>query len=117
MTGRAVEAAALLAQRGLSATVAVVSSFNPAPRDDLAELLARVPLAISAEAGYVDGGVGSLVAEVIAEERLGCRLVRCGVREMPRGLTGSESWLYRQHGLDPDSLANTALSALELTGR
>jgi transketolase len=117
MAGPAVEAAALLAQRGLGATVAVVSSFGPAPRADLAELLAQVPLALSAEAAYVDGGLGSLVAEVIAEERLACGLVRCGVRSMPRGLTGSAPWLYRHHGLDPESLANAALSALDLTGR
>jgi transketolase len=116
MAGPAVEAAALLAQRGLGATVAVVSSFGPAPLADLAELLARVPLAVSAEAAYIDGGLGSLVAEVIAEERLPCGLVRCGVRSMPRGVTGSTPWLYRQHGLDPESLANAALSALDLTG-
>jgi transketolase len=112
----AAHAAAQLAQRGLGATVAVVSSFGPAPREDLAELIADIPLALTAEAAYVDGGVGSLVAEIIAEEGLGCRLVRCGVREMPRGLTGSPAWLLRHHGLDPESLANAALTALRLTG-
>jgi transketolase len=58
----AVETSALLAGEGIEATVCVVSSFNPSPVEDLAALLGRVPVAISVEAHYVDGGLGSLCA-------------------------------------------------------
>ena len=37
---------------------------SPAPVDDLVAALARVPLAVTVEAHYVNGGLGSLVAEV-----------------------------------------------------
>ena len=107
----AVEAAASLAAEGLSATVAVVSSFNPSPTDDLAELLATVPLAVSVEAHYVTGGLGSFVAETIAEAGLDCRLVRCGVRTMPTGESGSREYLQEQHGLSPAAIARATLAA------
>ncbi len=80
----AVEASAALETlrgQGVACTLVVVSSFNPAPTSDLADALSEHALVVSVEAHYVTGGVGSLVAEVIAEHGLPCRLVRCGVRE------------------------------------
>ena len=107
----AVEAAAILDSEGVSATVAVVSSFNPSPAEDIAELLGSIPLAVSIEAHYVTGGVGSFVAETIAEAGLDCRLVRCGVRTMPTGESGSREYLQEQHGLSPAAIARATLAA------
>ena len=107
----AVEAVGALEAEGLSAMVAVVSSFNPSATNDLAELLAGVPLAVSVEAHYVVGGLGSFVAETIAETGLDCRLVRCGVRTMPTGESGSREYLQEQHGLSPAAIARATLAA------
>jgi transketolase len=111
----AVEAAAILRGQGIGACVVVVASVSPPPVDDLIDVLGRVPLAVSAEAHYVTGGVGSLVAEVIAEAGLGTRLVRAGVREMPRGTAGSAAYLAGLHGLLPAQLADAATRSLELS--
>jgi len=108
----AVAAAELLAARGVAVTVAVVAAVNPPPSDALAALCRRVPLALSVEAHYVTGGLGSLVAEVIAEHGLPCRLVRCGVRTVADGRSGSQQYLHARHGLSPAALAATALQAL-----
>lgn len=114
IAGEAVQAAELLAAEHVDATVAVVSSMNPSPVDDLAELLQRIPVCIAIESHYVNGGLGSLVAEVIAERGLGCTLVRCGVREMPRGHSGSHEFLLELNGLSAARLAETALRSLTL---
>ncbi|HXN39289.1 MAG TPA: transketolase C-terminal domain-containing protein [Solirubrobacteraceae bacterium] len=105
-------AAEMLAEEGISATVAVVSTLNPSPTEDLAELLGGVPLAISVETHYVNGGLGSLVAETIAEHGLGCRLIRAGVATVPRGLAGSQRFLEDRFGLSAHRLAATAQAAL-----
>ncbi len=63
------------------------------------------------EAHYVDGGLGSLVAETIAEAGLDCRLVRCGVRSMPTGESGSREFLQEKHGLSPAAIARAVLQA------
>jgi transketolase len=112
MAGTAVGAAELLQSSGVEATVAVVSSLNPSPVEDLAELLADIPLALSVEAHYVNGGVGSLVAEVIAEHGLSCRLVRAGLRVAPAGHSGGREYLYERHGLSSRRLAAAGLKAI-----
>jgi len=108
----ALAAAELLAERGVEAAVGLVSSFNPGPAEDIAELLAERPLALTVEAHYRDGGLGSLVAETIAERGLGCRLLRAGVAEMPRGETGSQAFLEERHGLSAPQLVQRLEQAL-----
>jgi transketolase len=113
----AVTAAEQLRDEAVGATVAIVSSLNPSPLDDLAELLARFPLAVTIEDHYVNGGVGSLASEIVAEHGLECRIIRCGVRETPRGLIGSRRFLHEANALTPDDVAAKALRALSVQTR
>jgi transketolase len=108
----AVRAAERLAEAGVEATVMVVSSLNPAPEEDLAELIGEVPVVATLEDHYVAGGIGSVVAELVAERGLGARLVRCGVRRMPSGHVGSPEHLRSDHGLTAEAVAEGALAAL-----
>ena len=104
--------AELLARQGVSSAVAILSSLNPAPLDDLVKLLSRFRTVMTVEAHYVNGAAGSLVAEVIAEHGLACKLVRCGVRQSPDGVSGSQEFLLDKFGLTADRLAATALGLL-----
>jgi transketolase len=114
---QAVAAAEQLARRGLPAAVAVVAGVSPAPRDDLADLLEGCRLALTVEAHYLDGGLGSLVAEVIAERGLDCKLVRRGVDIVPRGMTGTPGALLRAFGLAADQLSDAVVAELQPVGR
>ncbi len=114
MAAGAVRAAQLLAADGIEASVLIVSSLRPAPTEDLVDALADARVAVSVEAHYVDGALGSLVAETIAEHALSCRLVRAGLRHTPAGMTGSRDFLYEQHGLMPEQLAASARAVLAL---
>ena len=115
MAGNAVACADLLAEQGVHASVVVVSSINPAPVDDLVEALGQTRLALSVEAHYVTGGVGSLTAEVIAEHGLHCRLVRAGATAAPVGLTGSLPYMHDQLGISPGRLAGRVLESLRVS--
>jgi len=117
VTSEAVVAADRLRNDGIEAGLVVVANLHPAPADDLADVLSQFSLAISVEAHSVNGGVGSLVAEVIAERGLDCRLIRCGVRSLPEGISGSQTFMHTVHSLSPDALCATATSALEVLGR
>jgi transketolase len=108
----AAAAARVLSERNVSCGLAVLAHLNPAPADHLESLLANVPLVLSVEAHYCTGGAGSLVAEVIAERGLRCRLVRCGVRETPKPVSGSAGFHHQQHGLSSDQIVDTVLKAL-----
>ena len=118
MGGIATEAAAAvdeLAARGVSCSLGIVAHVSPAPVDELAGLLARHPAALTVEAHYRVGGVGSLVAEVIAERGLRCQLVRCGVASLQNGITGSQRYLHDLYGLSAEKLVETALRTLSQT--
>ena len=117
MAAPALEAAELLEARGIGATVVVVSSVSPPPLDDLAELLERVGLVVTVEAHYRNGGLGSLVAELVADRRLSCRLVRKAVEVVPRGLIGSPDYLYETLGLSAPQLAESVVVELEPSKR
>jgi transketolase len=114
VASEAVGAAELLARQGVSATVAVVASVSPPPLDELAELLERVSLAMTVEAHYKVGGLGSLVAEVVADRRIDVRLVRRAVEVVPRGTMGEQRYLYEVFGLTAEQLAAAVVSELEL---
>jgi transketolase len=108
----ALGASQLLADRGVSASVTAVSSVAPAPEEDLVALVSRVPLALTVEAHYITGGLGSLVAETIAEHGIDCRLVRAGVRALPLGISGGREYMHHQLGLSAERLAEVATQAL-----
>jgi transketolase len=111
----AVEAAAAvdaLVAHGVDAALLVVATLQPPPINDLTAALRCAPVCLTVEAHYINGGLGSLVAEVIAEQHLPCRLLRCGVRKAPDGIAGSQSWQYRTHGLSREALTSAALDAL-----
>ena len=105
-------AAALLAAQGIACTVAILASVNPAPTADLLELLPRFNTVLTVEVHYRVGGIGSLVSECAAENGLPCRVVRCGIQDMPEGLTGSQAYLYQRCGLSAEQLAETGRQAL-----
>ncbi len=107
-------AAEALERAGIGASLMIVACVSPAPTDDLAAALSRFPVAITVEAHYVVGGLGSLVSEVVAERGLPCRIVRCGVREHPAGASGSEAHMHALHGLTSDAVVAAALEAVGL---
>jgi transketolase len=110
-------AAAALEARGIGCGVLAVSSVSPPPLDDLADALGQYRLALTVEAHYVDGGLGSLVSEVIAERGIGCRVLRHGARSLPAGRSGSERYFHREQGIGADDLVATALAALAPAAR
>jgi transketolase len=108
----ALGAAELLAAQGVDCAVAVVASVSPPPTDDLVALISDRRLVVTVEVHYPNGGLGSLVAEVIAERGLGVRLLRQCVRTMPDDLVGSQRYMQRLFGLSADQLAAAVVQEL-----
>ena len=117
MAREAVEAAGLLGDQGVEATVGVISSLNPSPERELADLVAETGLVVTVESHYRAGGIGSVVAEVIADRGLDARLIRLGVDDMPRGTTGTVPWLNELHGLTAERVADTVVRAVKHAAR
>lgn len=108
-----VRAAEFLAEQGVSCAIAVVACLKPAPKDDLSLVMEKYPLAVTIEAHYITGGLGSIVAETITEMNIKCRLIRCGVHEIPKGITGSQQFMNDHFGLSPRAIADNVIQTLK----
>lgn len=119
MGGIATEAAVAaerLEASGHAATFAILAAVQPPPVRDLLQLLKQHPAVVTVEAHAASGGLGSLVGEIIAEEAIPCRLIRCAVARGPDGRVGSQNWLHQQYGLHPDQITAAALTVLGSPG-
>ena len=105
----AVAAAEQLSSKGIEATVAIVSSFNPDPTQDLIELLTGFGSVISVEAQTSSGALGAFVSSVIASHGISCQLRSLAVRTSPDGTSGSQQERWKKYGLDRDSIFENAL--------
>lgn len=105
-----VRATEILKKRGFSSTIMVVSCISPPPISDILDTLKQFSFAITVEAHYIIGGLGSLISEVAAEHCLNCAIVRFGIKDTPNGFTGSQSYIYHLYGLTAEGIAETAIS-------
>jgi transketolase len=98
MLKEALAAADILAKKGVSATV--VDALWVSPLDEATLLrLAKCGKIVACENHRVTGGLGSAVAEVIAEKAPGTRLARIGVAATMFGEVGTQDWLAEHFGL------------------
>jgi len=103
----------MLSTHNVNAAVGIVSSLHTSPNDNLIQVIRRYPLVVTVEAHFINGGLGSLVAEIIAENQINTRLIRRGVDSVPDGISGSQEYMYQKYGISHESLVKTTLSELK----
>jgi transketolase len=108
-----VEVKTLLDQQGISAKLIGSSSIRPCDTVDLAKQLNGIKYVISVEEHNINGGVGSMVAEVIAENGIATRLVRLGIPDGSYALAADRSSLRAYHGFDAKSIVAKAQELLK----
>jgi transketolase len=104
----AVTAADVLSAEGVSVGLMTVASIQPGPVDDLVEAMAGVRAVVTLEAHVLTGGLGTLVAEIIADHGLRCRLRRMAVFSGACPQSGSTAYLHQVHGLSANDVCGTA---------
>lgn len=108
----AVDAAAQLAEQGISAKVVNVPSIRPLDRDALFAALQGVKHIISVEEHNVNGGVGSIVAEVLAENGHGAVLKRLGIPDGEYAIAADRKDMRAYHGFDVAGIVNQTLALI-----
>ncbi|MGB7604563.1 MAG: transketolase C-terminal domain-containing protein [Lutisporaceae bacterium] len=113
-TEEAMRATAILAQKGLSIQHVHISTLKPFTDPTVVESLKKVKYgAVTIENHVTIGGLGSAVADVIAEHGIGSKLIKVGIQDTyTHG--ASKMYLMKKYGLD----AMTLIKAVEsLTGK
>ncbi len=105
----AVDAAELLAEQGVAAQVLNLSSIRPLNREALLEALSGKGGVVTVEEHNINGGVGSVVAEILAEAGLGVPLIRLGIADGEYAAAGGREPTRALHGIDAAGIAAAAL--------
>ncbi len=100
------KAAESLASDGISASVINVHTLQPFDAESIIAAARQTEHVLSAEDHNVNGGLGSAVAEAIAEAGVGAKLSRVAVRSF--GESGSQAELYEKYGLSASRVADAA---------
>lgn len=94
----ALQAAELLAQRQVDTSVINMSTIKPLDGEAIRQAVQETPLLVTIEEHSVIGGLGSAVAELMAERGSTTRLVRLGTLDC-FGESGTADELLEKHGL------------------
>jgi 1-deoxy-D-xylulose-5-phosphate synthase len=109
--GKALEAAALLEERGLSVTVADARFAKPIDAGLMAQLAAEHDLLVTVEEGVLAGGFGSAVWETLSEMGATPRILRVGLPD--RYVThGKPALLHEEVGFTGERIAERIEAAI-----
>jgi len=99
--GNALKAVDTLKEEGINLQLIYVSCPLAINRDTLIQA-ANTGLIFSIEDHNIHSGLGSIIADRLAEENLSTRLIKIGVKNY--GSSGTSNDLYKAVGLDAESI-------------
>jgi transketolase len=112
MTWKAMEAAELLAKKGIAARVVNVATIKPLDEKAVRAAVEGVSLAVSVEEHSIIGGLGGALAECLSAQAGSPSLLRLGVRDV-FGESGLADETLEKHGLQPAGIAKSIEGALK----
>lgn len=103
----ALEAARKLNAEGRSIGVIDMPTIKPIDRDAILEAASRSKVLMTVEEHNVLGGLGSAVAEILADEGMGVKLLRHGIKD-EYSLIAPPTHLYAHYKLNTDGILSVA---------
>lgn len=105
----AIGAAELLANEGIAAGILHLPTVKPFDSEQFLDLAARVPVIVSVEENVKNGGLGSAVAEQLAEADFDTvkRFRRIGLDDVFPDHYGTQKQIMARYGISPEGIAGT----------
>jgi transketolase len=116
MLGTALAAERVLGEHGVSVSVVNVPVIKPLDTATIQSVTAESTAILTAENHSIIGGLGSAVAETVAEAGLGRPLRRIGLRDTFAEGSLNAPYLFDKYGLSTQSLVDEAWSVLGRPG-
>jgi transketolase len=111
MTALALDTAEILADQGIETSVLNVPTIKPLNTEAILDAALEKKLCVTMEEHWISGGLGSAVAETLAEVRNTPPLLRIGVRDK-FGQSATADELLEHYGLTPVHMAESILNAM-----
>ncbi len=103
----AVSAANALEKEGISVRVLDMHTIRPLDKEAIRKAVAETGKIITAEDHFITNGLGSAVADVIADEGLQVKFKRLGIPDHEFPPLGDSYELYAHLGFDPEGIKKT----------
>lgn len=111
MVYQSLKAAEVFNSEGIGVKVIDIHCLKPIDKDTILKETARVKLAVSVEEHFVNGGLGSVIAEVMAANPSTCQLMSLGVQDQFSEV-GDYQYLLDQNGLTPEKIVTSVKERL-----
>jgi transketolase len=110
--GVAQDAARILREQGIEASILHCHTVKPLDSEALLETLQRVPVVVTVEEHSAIGGLGSAVAEIVAEANFDTakRFKRIGLPDLFPDEYGSQASLMEKYSITPENVASVVTS-------
>lgn len=112
MVNESIEAAKILASKGINATVINIHTIKPIDKDIIIEAAKNTGLVLTVEEHSVIGGLGSAVSDVLSEN-YPTKVIKIGVNDV-YGHSGPAVDLLKEFGLSSENIVKTAIEAVNL---
>lgn len=102
----------MLKKNHINADVLNISSIRPLDKEQIISSIVKTKNVVTVEEHSINGGIGSLVAEIIAEYDISAKLIRLGIPDGEFAKAGPRSEIRAYHKFDMDGIMNTAENLL-----
>lgn len=112
MVQESLAAAENLEKQGISAAVINMHTIKPFDSDTVLKYSKKCKAVLTAEEHSIIGGLGSAVAEVLAENNINVKFSRIGIKDK-FGKSGNASALFEEYGINSQAIVDRCLNILQ----
>ena len=102
-----------LKSANINSTVVDIFKVKPLNRGKIKKILNKNKAVITLEEQHIDGGIGSQICEILAEENLNLPIKRFGIRDKYCKSYGSRDWLRKFYAIDRETISKQTLNWLK----
>ncbi len=113
-TGNVIEQAKVikknLIEKGISSEIIDVYRIKPINKKEIIKILEKSKCVVSIEEQLLDGGIGSILCEIIADNKINIPIKRFGINDKYSQSYGDRNWLRKIYKIDTDYVFKNILS-------
>ncbi len=112
--GEAVKTAEILREKKIKASVLSMHTIKPIDKQAIINSAKKTKLLITLEEHNVIGGLGSAVAEVLADNQLKIKFIRLGIPDEYPHRIGSQKFFREKYNLSAEKIVQSIVHALKI---
>ena len=113
MTHRAIEVAQELQKHSIESAVIDIYRLKPLQAEALLKSITRSKRVVTIEEHALNGGLGSLIVELLADQASPMPIKRCAISDALLYDYGTRALLHQKNGLDREGLVKTVVSWMQ----